>query len=65
MDKLQELGGWKNATMVQRYAHLSVEHLAESASAIDGVFMGGFLGTPGGEVTKSSHSVGRPSVRVA
>jgi len=25
---LQELGGWQTATMVRRYAHLAVEHLA-------------------------------------
>ena len=25
---LQELGGWASANMVQRYAHLSTEHLA-------------------------------------
>lgn len=37
LDQLQELGGWKMRTMVQRYAHLSVEHLAETASVMDGV----------------------------
>lgn len=25
---LQELGGWQTATMVRRYAHLAVDHLA-------------------------------------
>ncbi len=28
---LQELGGWSDYSMVLRYAHLSVEHLAEYA----------------------------------
>ena len=28
---LQELGGWSDYEMVRRYAHLSVEHLAEYA----------------------------------
>lgn len=32
---LQELGGWSSAAMVQRYAHLSPEHLAEYATAIE------------------------------
>jgi integrase len=40
LDKLQELGGWQDSTMVQRYAHLSIEHLADSASAIDDVISG-------------------------
>jgi integrase len=34
---LQELGGWKSAKMVQRYAHLSVEHLSSSADILDSV----------------------------
>lgn len=37
LDLLQELGGWKSAKMVQRYAHLSVEHLASSADVLDAV----------------------------
>ncbi len=28
LNVLQELGGWASAEMVQRYAHLSTEHLA-------------------------------------
>jgi site-specific recombinase XerC len=35
---LQEMGGWETTAMVQRYAHLSTEHLAKHASAIDRVF---------------------------
>ena len=33
---LQELGGWSNTEMVKRYAHLSVEHLAEYAERLSG-----------------------------
>lgn len=31
---LQELGGWHSAAMVQRYAHLSPEHLAAAAEKV-------------------------------
>jgi integrase len=31
---LQELGGWSTTQMVQRYAHLSAEHLAEYANRL-------------------------------
>ena len=31
---LQELGGWSDYEMVRRYAHLSVEHLAEYAESL-------------------------------
>ena len=31
---LQELGGWSDYEMVRRYAHLSVEHLAEYADCL-------------------------------
>ena len=31
---LQELGGWHSATMVQKYAHLSPEHLAAAAERV-------------------------------
>lgn len=34
-DVLQELGGWKRPDMVQRYAHLGVDHLAEYAKNIE------------------------------
>lgn len=34
LEVLQRLGGWKTAQMVQRYAHLSSEHLAEDAARI-------------------------------
>jgi integrase len=35
LDKIQELGGWKDSKMVLRYAHLSVDHLSKDASTID------------------------------
>lgn len=38
MADLKELGGWKDARMVERYAHLSVDHLSKHAVAIDSVF---------------------------
>jgi integrase len=34
MSELQELGGWHSPMMVQRYAHLSPEHLANAAERI-------------------------------
>lgn len=35
LDVIQQLGGWKNSDMVQRYAHLSLEHLRGAASMVD------------------------------
>lgn len=35
LEVIQELGGWKNYAMVQRYAHQSVEHLRNAAAALD------------------------------
>lgn len=34
LEEVQRLGGWKTAQMVQRYAHLSSEHLAEAAARV-------------------------------
>lgn len=34
LNVLQELGGWSNQEMVQRYAHLSAEHLAHYANVL-------------------------------
>ncbi len=34
LEELQRLGGWKTAAMVQRYSHLSSEHLAQAAAKI-------------------------------
>lgn len=37
LNVLQELGGWSCYSMVQRYAHLAPEHLADHAARITGV----------------------------
>jgi integrase len=34
LEELQRMGGWATAQMVQRYAHLSTEHLADAAARI-------------------------------
>ncbi|MCH8261438.1 MAG: site-specific integrase [Proteobacteria bacterium] len=36
LNVLQELGAWASPEMVQRYAHLSSDHLAEFANKLDG-----------------------------
>ncbi|MEQ8955869.1 MAG: site-specific integrase [Gammaproteobacteria bacterium] len=38
LHELQELGGWSSFEMVQRYAHLSADHLKHAASRMDAVF---------------------------
>lgn len=38
--ELQQLGGWKSSAMVERYAHLAPDHLANAASRIDSVANG-------------------------
>jgi len=35
LDRIQELGGWKDSNMVKRYSHLSVEHVREISNEID------------------------------
>lgn len=40
LEELQHLGGWKTLQMVQRYAHLSPEHLASVANNAKPVSMG-------------------------
>ena len=35
---LKEMGGWENAKMVERYAHLSSEHLLEHADILDTIW---------------------------
>jgi site-specific recombinase XerD len=35
MHVIQELGGWRSASMLQRYAHLSQKHLIEQAKNIN------------------------------
>ncbi len=37
LSELQELGGWKSPEMVQRYAHLSTDHLARTSARLDDV----------------------------
>ncbi|MBS1170973.1 MAG: integrase, partial [Burkholderiaceae bacterium] len=39
--ELQRLGGWRTGAMVERYAHLASDHLAQAASRLDGV-LGGY-----------------------
>ncbi len=43
--ELQRLGGWRTASMVERYAHLASDHLAESASRLGSVVAGYDLAT--------------------
>ncbi len=38
--ELQRLGGWRTGAMVERYAHLAPEHLAEAASRLNEVLSG-------------------------
>ena len=45
--ELQRLGGWRTASMVERYAHLAPDHLAESAARLDGLVAGYDLATVG------------------
>jgi len=44
--ELQQLGGWKTAAMVERYAHLAPDHLANAAARLDSVLEGYDLATP-------------------
>ena len=37
---LQEMGGWESIKMVQKYAHLSPEHLQQHAAILDGFSFG-------------------------
>ncbi len=43
--ELQRLGGWKTGAMVERYAHLSSDHLAAAAARLDSVVIGYDLAT--------------------
>lgn len=43
--ELQRLGGWRTSVMVERYAHLAPDQLAEAASRLDSVFNGYVLAT--------------------
>jgi integrase len=44
--ELQRLGGWKTASMVDRYAHLASDQLAESAERLGNSLIGYDLATP-------------------
>jgi hypothetical protein len=37
MGMINEMGGWKSDSVVERYAHLAPEHLARHAAVIDDV----------------------------
>jgi len=43
--ELQQLGGWKTGAMVERYAHLAPDHLANAAARLDSVVVGYDLAT--------------------
>lgn len=43
--ELQRLGGWRTASMVERYAHLAPDHLAESAARLSAALTGYDLAT--------------------
>lgn len=43
--ELQQLGGWKTGAMVERYAHLAPDHLANAAARLDSVLVGYDLAT--------------------
>lgn len=43
--ELQQLGGWKTGAMVERYAHLAPDHLANAAGRLDSVLNGYDLAT--------------------
>ena len=58
MHVLQELGGWSDIRMVQRYAHLAPEHLskyAETLCELEAVTT--FSTTQGLEKQKSSYPI--------
>jgi integrase len=44
--ELQRLGGWRSPVMVERYAHLAPDHLANAASRIESMLGGYDLATP-------------------
>jgi integrase len=47
--ELQKLGGWKSATMVERYAHLAPDNLSVAAERINGLIFGYDLATANGK----------------
>lgn len=65
---LQELGGWKSESMVRRYAHMSVKHLALYADQLIFPVTVGSGGNPPmpvlSEGHKTGHSKARPALRL-
>ncbi len=65
---LQELGGWKSESMVRRYAHMSVKHLAPYADRLTIPATSGESGKPSApdlaEGSKNGHSEGRPRLQL-
>jgi excisionase family DNA binding protein len=55
---LQELGGWKSETMVRRYAHLSVKHLAPYADQLIMPDTPAFSAKPLESQEKPGHNLG-------
>jgi integrase len=53
LEEVQRLGGWKTAQMVQRYAHLSSEHLAEAAAKVKPISLSYNAPKAGGKRTKT------------
>lgn len=43
--ELQRMGGWKTAAMVERYAHVAPDHLAQAAARLEAVEVGYDLAT--------------------
>lgn len=43
--ELQRLGGWRTASMVERYAHVAPDNLAQAASRLNPVLNGYDLAT--------------------
>lgn len=38
LELIRELGGWKSLAMVERYAHINIDHLRDAAAVIDRLF---------------------------
>lgn len=60
---LQELGGWKSESMVRRYAHMSVKHLAPYADQLTFPVTLENGGKPGPEIGSSGHKTGHSGGR--
>ena len=60
---LQELGGWKSESMVRRYAHLSVKHLAPYADQLTFPVTAGIGGNPPVPESPVGHKTGHSDGR--